>query len=244
MSRFCALISVLLLPSLALAELTGSPSGEAAAAGSDSTLVAEPIIHQVRSTSAFSFWHQLSVFSFLQLSQTYQNTRNVHLSSSRTLAACANVLMCRRWERTGRRGRRYHPYKNSANFWDLSDPLPQVYSTTLLNFIALSGFGLRICGVKCEWLLRTWVTRRAAPSTSTRRSRPTTATAPTSSSPTSGSRPSQSRKPTHSAQGMTSYIFEIWPLQPQILYWLLRNGFCNTWRRELHIWLNDVKYHQ
>lgn len=46
MSRLCALISVLLLPSLALAELTGSPSGEAAAAGSDSTLVAEPIIHQ------------------------------------------------------------------------------------------------------------------------------------------------------------------------------------------------------
>ena len=47
MNHFCALISALLLPSVALAELTGSLSGEAAAAGSDTKLVAEPIIHQV-----------------------------------------------------------------------------------------------------------------------------------------------------------------------------------------------------
>ena len=60
MSRFCALISVLLLPSLALAELTGSLSGEAAAAGSDSKLVAEPIIHQVSEGCNFRILDQYS----------------------------------------------------------------------------------------------------------------------------------------------------------------------------------------
>ena len=70
MNRFCALISVLLLPSVVLAELTGSLSGEAAAAGTDSKLVAEPIIHQVSE----GLGKGMEYFQFIQLNQTYQNT--------------------------------------------------------------------------------------------------------------------------------------------------------------------------